>query len=382
VRAAGAAWAIARLELSVWLRSRWAVLAALVPPLGMAALVGVLTISVGQQPVALVVQGDGQLALRLGHLIQADREAYLVTVMDRRDAEAALREQRVAAVVVIPADFDQRAATGQAQVVLELNNVDIDVSDDIRRSVARSVAEMDAPQLGLAGELNGPSRGLLLPNPYRVAVAERDLRETNVDFLRYQVVPVLILLVISVATLSAAALTARDFERGTGRLLLMAPARRGTVVAGKLLASVLATAVVLVPLVAVGAAAGVLAPPAAHWPALAGLLAAVTVAAAGVGQLIGVAVRGGRAVTMVGLNAGIVLFFLGGGFTTVAFLPGWLQALATLVPTSYAIAGVRQALFYPDLQGFGLDVGVLLACALVSAGLGAFALGRTLGHRR
>src|SRR5262249_23975791 len=180
--------------------------------------------------------------------------------MDRRPAEAALRDQRVAALVLIPADFDRKAATGQAQVVLELNNVDIDVSDDIRRSVARSVAELDAPQLEIAGELHGPSEGLLLLNPYRVAVAERDLRRTNVEFLQYQVVPILILVVISLGTLGAATLTARDFERGTGRLLLVAPVRRSALMVGKLPGAMLATGVVMMPPVIAGAAGSVLAP--------------------------------------------------------------------------------------------------------------------------
>lgn len=377
----GGAWSVARMELAVWLRSPWAILAGLLPPLGMAALVSMLTVSVGQQPVALVVEGSGQLALRLGRLIQADQEAYLVSVMDRGPAEAALRDQRVAALVLIPADFDRKAATGQAQVVLELNNVDIDVSDDIRRSVARSVAELDAPQLGIAGELHGPSEGLLLPNPYRVAVAERDLRRTNVEFLQYQVVPILILVVISLGTLGAATLTARDFERGTGRLLLVAPARRSALMVGKLLGAMLATGVVMVPLVIAGAAAGVLAPVLSHWPALVALLVAVSLAASGLGVLIGIALRRGRAVTMLALNAAILLFFLGGGFTTVAFMPPWLQAMARLVPTSYAIEGLRQALFYPHLEGFVMDMAVLLSSAAVTVGLGSLALGRSLGRR-
>jgi len=302
-------------------------------------------------------------------------------VLDRGPAERALRDQRVAAVIVIPGDFDEQAALGRGRVTVELNNVDIDVSDDIRRSVARSVAELDAPQLSLAGELNGPSNGLLLPNPYRVAVAERDLRRTNVDFLHYQVVPILILVVISVGTLSAATLAARDLERGHGRLLLMAPGSRAAVVLGKLLGAALATGSVLLPMVVLGAVVGVLDAPPSHWPALVALLAAVTVAASGLGLLIGIAVRRARAVTMLSLNVAIVLFFLGGGFTTVAFMPAWLQELARLVPTSYAIDGLRQALFYPGLEGLPKDLAVLLASAVVAAGLGSVALGRSWGIR-
>jgi ABC-2 type transport system permease protein len=375
-----AIWAIAALDVSVWLRSRWAVAAALLPPLGMAVLVGLLTVSVGQQPVALVVEGRGELAQRLAALYRADEDAYLLSVLDRRTAEDALRSQRVAAVIVIPADFDQRARTGDARVVLELNNVDIDVADDIRRATARSVAELDAPQLGLLGELHGPSEGILLPSPYRIAIAERDLRDTNVEFLQYQVVPILIMVVIGVGTLSSAMLASRERERGTARMLVLAPPPRAALLAGKLLGALLATGAVLGPLLIAGAAAGVLAPPPAHWPALLALLAATSAMASGLGLLIGLAARRPRVVTMLSLNAAIVLFFLGGGFTTVAFMPGWLQTVSLAVPTSYAIEALRQALFYSTLEGFGRDLAAVCAFAVAAAGLGTLALARSLGR--
>src|SRR5204863_6455906 len=129
---------------------------------------------------------------------------------------------------------------------------DIDLADDIRRSVTRSVAEFDAPQLGLLGELHGPAAGRLLPNPYRVAVAEHDLRETDVSFLQYQVIPIIVLIIISIGVLGTALLTARDFERGTVRMLLLSPASRSTLVIGRLLGGTLITIALVTPLVIFG----------------------------------------------------------------------------------------------------------------------------------
>jgi len=100
-----------------------------------------------------------------------------------------------------------------------LNNVDSDFSDDIRRTVDRSVAEFDAPPLGFLGEQNGAAQGLLLPNVYRVAVAQHNLRHTTVDFLHYNLVPVLVLLVLNVGMLGTALLVAHDIERGTGKAI-------------------------------------------------------------------------------------------------------------------------------------------------------------------
>jgi len=246
------AWAMARHDLLVWLRSPSAIAASLLPALGMAILVAMLTNSVGQQPVALVAAGTGPQALRMARLIRSDAEAYLLEDLSAPDAERALGEQQVAAVIVVPEDFDAALARADASVELYLNNVNIDLSDDIRRSVTRSVAEFDAPQLGLLGELHGPSSGLLLPNPYRIAVAEHDTRDTNVSFLQYQVIPIIILIVISIGVLGTGLLTARDFERGTAKMLILSPASRRSLVLGRLIGGTLITLTLVTPLIALG----------------------------------------------------------------------------------------------------------------------------------
>jgi ABC-type multidrug transport system permease subunit len=113
----------------------------------------------------------------------------------------------------------------------------------------------------------------------------------------------------------------------------------------------------------------------------AALEAAALVAHRGFGTLLGVALRDVPLVTRSGLNIAAFLFFLGGGFTTVAFLPPWLQTASRLVPTSNAIGGLRQALFYPDLIGFGRDLSVLTGCAAASVALASVALSRAWRRR-
>src|SRR5439155_1516688 len=269
-------------------------------------------------------------------------------------------------LIVISEYFDVAAARAEAAVDLYLNNVDIDLADDLRRSVTRSVAEFDAPQLGLLGELHGPSSGVLLPNPYRVAVAEHDLRDTNVSFLQYQVIPIVVLIVISVGVLGTALLTARDFEHGRAKMLLLSPAGGWALVVGRLLGGALITIGLVVPLVALGflthhipycaeesgaplwltqllsGPCGWMLPPVSWTPALAlvALLGAVTLATVGFGTVLGVALRDTRLVTMTAHNASAYLFFLGSGLTTVAFPPHWLQVASRFVPTSYAIGAL------------------------------------------
>jgi ABC-2 type transport system permease protein len=346
----------------------------------MALLLVVLTFSVGKQPVALVMLSHGPSARDMAGIIESDTEAYALTITDAATATRMLRDQQVAAVIVIPPRFDDAVANHQATLDLTLNNIDIDFADDIRRTVARSVAEFDAPQLGIQGELSGPSRGVLLPNPYRVAIAERDLRETNVDFLRYQVLPALVLLVLSVGLLGTALLCAQDVERGTAQHLVLAPLSAWSLVAGRLLGGLLASLMALVPALGVCVAVGLVAPPLAHWPALAALFLATGVCASGLGAAVGALIRGVRTVAMASSILATYLFFLGGGFTTIAFLPLWLRRLSALIPMRYAIDGMRQCLFYPELQGVGTDLAVLGATALGTAGLGAIAVRRSWSH--
>jgi ABC-2 type transport system permease protein len=371
-------WAVACADLRAWLRSPWAIAAALVPPLGLAAFVWVLTLAVGRQPVALVVQGDGAQTRRIVELFKDDAEAYALKQMSADQAQRELATQQVAAIVTIPADFDTALFKGNATVRLDLNNVNLDLADDLRRTVTRTVGEVQAPILGT--DAGDPFAQFAGPDPYLVTFQEHLLRRTTVGFEQYQVIPVLILAVLNIGVLGTALLCVREFEGKTAKLLLLSPASRSAIAAGKLLGGLLATAAVVAPLVVVSAWRGIVAPPPGHWPSLIALLAAVGAMSAGLGLLLGVAMRRGRLVTMVGLNAAIALFFLGGGFTTVAFLPDWIQAISRLLPSSYAIDGLRQTLFYPDLLGVGRDLLMLGGCALASIVLGTVALSR--GWRR
>jgi ABC-2 type transport system permease protein len=309
-------------------------------------------------------------------LIESDREAYSLRIVDLGRAEQLLHAQEVAAVIVIPASFDQDVTSGRAAVGLTLNNIDIDFADDIRRAVDRSVAEFDAPQLGASLLKSSASQALAVPNPYRVDVAEHDLRHTNVTFLRYQTVPVLLLVIINVGVLGGALLGSRDHERGTVAFLRTAPIGLLSLASGRLLGTALATGTVLAPLVVALSLLGVVAPPAGHWPPFVAILTATTLLAAGLGVLLGAAFRHSSTVSLAAVIVSSYLFFLGGGFTTIAFLPRWLQLVSRAVPTRYAIDALRQALFYPDLRTFGPNLAALCLFCAASLGAGSLAMRR------
>jgi ABC-2 type transport system permease protein len=378
-------WTLAAHDVGQWRRAPWAIAAALIPPVTLALLAFVLTFNLGHQPIALVQEGHGRYSDHIAGIFQAQAgDIYSLVSTDRAGAKRLLDSQQVAAVVVIPRNFDAAVARcpalqpGQiiqdytyarsgcpaAQLQVTLNNANHYFAAEIRRALSETVAFFDAPDVVTpVAETQLDMSDL---NPYRVNVMTALTRANTIDYIHYAVIPCLVLLILSVGVMGTALLCARDIERGTARHLALAPVSPVVLVAGRLLGGVLVSLVVIVPTLAVAALTGLIAPPPGHWLALALVFLATAVCAAGLGAVLGATLRGARAVGMAAVVICTYLFFLGGGFTTIQFLPAWLHRLTAFVPTSYAIDGLRQSLFYPGLYGFGADLRVLLGTAVIA----------------
>jgi ABC-2 type transporter len=99
-------------------------------------------------------------------------------------------------------------------------------------------------------------------------------------------------------------------------------------VTGRLLGGVLAAMAAIVPVLLLGAWSGVVSPPTGHWPALLALFVVTAVCASAVGAALGSVLRGAPVVSMAASVLATYFFFLGGGFTTTQFLPGWLRRIS------------------------------------------------------
>jgi ABC-2 type transport system permease protein len=365
-------WTITRCDLLCWLRAPMMVICAIIPPLGMAILLYVLTLSVGKQPVALVIEDPGPGAQYIARIIGSDEEAYWLTITNAKNAERMLADQEVAAIITIPKNFDDVVYTSGANIYLTINNVDIDFADDLRRTVERSASSFDAPQVGMPEPDKRDDR--IRPNPYLVTIFEKDLRVTNVSFLNYQIIPVFILLILSIGLMGTAMLCSQDRERGTAHYISVTPQPQFVMIAGRLLSGLIVSFIFLIPLLIFCNALGIVAPPADHWTLLIALFCATSLSASGIGAIVGSLLRGMKIVTMLSSIIATYLFFLGGGFTTIAFLPVWLQNISALNPIRYAIDGLRQILFYPDITGITKDFAVLLGTACCAIIIGSLAL--------
>jgi ABC-type multidrug transport system permease subunit len=344
-----------------------------------------LTYAVGRQPVALVRLGPGPTANRAVEILRTSGRFFL-TERDPEQAAEDLKHQRVAGVVTIPEDFDEAVADGHGHLDVLINNVDLDFSDDIRRAVSDVAVEIVAPSLATLSErpigrlerriAASIARG---PNPYRIGVKATDLRNPDVPFLRYQMVPVLALLALTAGALVTALSIAGDRESGSLRTLALAPASRFAVVFGHLAGGASAAAALLVVIIVPLQTLGVLHPPPGRWPVVVALLAATAVGSTGLGVIVGLITRRTTTTVLLGVNVASASFLLGGGFTTVAFLPAWIQSVARVTPTYYAVEGLREALFYDRTPGIGHALVVLLGTGVISVALGAWLLARSHG---
>ncbi|GAC1513180.1 MAG: hypothetical protein NVS1B3_17430 [Candidatus Dormibacteraceae bacterium] len=82
-------------------------------------------------------------------------------------------------------------------------------------------------------------------------------------------------------------------------------------------------------------------------------------------------------VAPVAINVSIWLFFVSGGICVAAFLPRWVQTIASYTPTFYGVHALQMSIFYSSTDQLGRDVIVLVATAIFALGLGTFALRRS-----
>jgi ABC-2 type transport system permease protein len=363
---------IALNDLNRWRKMPLTALCALIPPIAMTLVLITLSLAVTQQPVALVIEGTGPASMQMAQIIKSDTDAYSLTVTNATTANKMLENEQVAAVITIPSTFDQEVANGTGKVLLTINNVDYDFSDDIRRSVDRSIVGFDDPAL-----VSDESVNASMLNVYHVDLDAQNLRDTTVDWETYQLVPTFVLLILNVGLVGTALLCALDRESKTAHMLVLSPQRSWVLVSGRILGGVLACVVIVLPAALAADLLGFISLQIVQLPALLGIFLGTALCASGIGAIIGTCVKGSRYVAFLSSMTAIYLFLLGGGFTVMELVPHWLQTLSAFIPTRYSVDALRQALFYPNPTGLPFSLLILAIYAIASVGIGAFLMRRS-----
>jgi ABC-2 type transport system permease protein len=355
-------WAIFKKDLSIWLLNRRNLAATIFPPLVFLLVQALGAVAVGRSPVALVTLDRDAKGLQMQQIIE-QADVFRVTDATPTQAQQLLKSIQVVAVITIPADFTQRVdAHASSPVDVTVNNLNLDFTNDIRRSVPDAITQFYQAQ-GSA-------------SPIKVTLSEQDLRHRDVQLFQYSVLPTIVLLLTLSGLVTSSIATAREWETRTVKEMLLSPAARALIIVGKVLSAFITTFLLGVLVLLLGDLLGWTQPEGIYWLTSLLIIALVALMSTGLGVAMGAALQRTQPVIAISINVAFYLFFLAGGIGVIAFEPVWLQNIAAFIPLTYGVHALEQAIFYSASDLLGRDVLVLSACALVAVGLGVLSMRR------
>lgn len=357
-----AIWVILRKDVRVWLRQPATIAATFVPPIGF-LLVGALgAAAVGRSPVALVNLDAGAKGVQMAQIFHS-ADVFRITDTNSQQAKSMLANIDVVAIITIPADFTRRVEAHQAAPIdVVVNNLNLDFTNDIRRSVPDAITQFYQAQ--------GSS------TPVKIAMHETDLRSRDVQLFQYSVIPTIALLLTISGLVNGGLATAREWETRTVKELLLSPAARGAIIAGKVLAGFMITFCLGTVVFLLSYTLGWTQPEGIYWLSTLLTIALISLFSSGLGVALGAALQKIQAVIGISINVALYLYFLAGGIGVLAFEPDWLQNIAAFVPLTYGRHALEMAIFYSSSDRFGLDMAVLALSACAAVALGVFSIRR------
>lgn len=357
-----AVWAICKKDVRVWLRQPANVAITVLPALALLFIDALSAGAVGRSPVALVTLDHGAKGQQMAQVI---RQADLFRVSDATPAQAQALYQNldVVAILTIPANFTQAVvAHAPAHIQVQINNLNTDFTNDIRRAVPDAITQFYQQERGAS--------------PINVALQEQDLRHQDIQIFQYSAMPLLILLLVVSGLVSSSLAAAGEWETRTIKELLLSPVTRSAIITGKVLTGFLTTMALGVLILGGGDLLGWVQPVGIFWLTVVLIIALVALFSAGLGVALGALLQRIQSVGSAAIVIALYLFFLTGGTAVLAFDPAWLQTVATFVPLYYGRHALEMALFYQSSDQLGRDVIVLTGSALLTVGLGILAMRR------
>ena len=357
-----AVWTVCKKDLRVWLRQPSNVAITVLPAFALLFIDALSAGAVGRSPVALVNLDHGAKGQQMAQVIQ---QADLFRVSDATPTQAQVLYNHldVVAILTIPATFTKEVdAHAPAHIEVQINNLNTDFTNDIRRAVPDAITQFYQQQKGAS--------------PIKVTLQERDLRHQDIQIFQYSAMPLLVLLLVVSGLVSSSLAAAGEWETHTIKELLLSPASSGAFITGKVLTGFVTTMGLGVLVLGAGSLLGWVQPQGVYWLPVLLIIALVALFSAGLGVALGALLQRIQSVGSAAIVIALYLFFLTGGTAVLAFDPGWLQTIATFVPLYYGRHALEMALFYQSSDQLGRDVIVLAGSALLAVGLGILAMRR------
>lgn len=359
-------WACMKKDIKSALTEPAFTIASLLLPLNMTILLSLFVVGGAQAPTAVVMNDTGPYA-QLFYQSMAGAHSFRLQHAGASQAQELMQGGHIVAIVTIPQDFDERIRQNQpVNVRVDINNLNTDFTNDIRRAVPLSITSFYAKAF---------------PHVVNIVTSERDAYSQDTDYIPYLSVSILVIGLLLGGTLTSSVGAAREWEKETMKELLLSPASRWSMIVGKMLgAFVIGLGSVLIVLVVLIFVVGIWP---AHWGEVIGYsLLSLTIFVAW-GTLLGTLLKQRTAVVPLALGISIPLFFLSGAFGPLSFETVPIQIVARIFPVYYAIVLQQHAFHNFNLSPYGVNVNVLILCAyaLLLIVLAAIALRRsTLAH--
>jgi ABC-2 type transport system permease protein len=328
-------------------------LTGIILPVNLLILMSLFALSGGYAPTAVVIEDHGPAAQQFYNAM-AHAHSFRLQLASAQEAHDLIQEGRIVAVVAIPANFDTRVRASQpVQVNVEINNLDTDFTNDIRRAIPLSITLFYAKAF---------------PHLVSITPSEYDWYAHDTSNLQYLAVSILVLAIMVGGLLQAGVPAAREWERNTIKELMLAPASRWAIVTGKMLGAFV-TAICSI-LVVLALLIFVLGSSPVSWGEVIGITLLTLVIFLGWGIVLGTLIKQRQAFTVLAFGITIPLAILSGIFGPLSFfgsLPSWRNLLPQIFPVYYAIVAEQHAFHGFDLNTYGISFNVVILAAYALA---------------
>lgn len=315
-------------------------------------------------PTAVLVQDQGPMARSaLSALVNSGYFQIVRVATSPRELDEAVARGEVQFALTIPADFTRRVVRGDDAQIL----VEADASDPAATGGAIA-ALASLPRTALERDLVG-AVARAGGDPFEVVIHRRYNPEAITS---YNIVPGLLGVILSMTLVMMTALgVTREYERGTMESLLATPARPIEVMIGKL-APYVAVGLVQTAVILMLARALFAIPMAGGWTALTLGVLLFIVGSLALGFLISTVARTQLQAMQMSFFYIFPSILLSGFMFPFRGMPGWAQALGSVIPVTHFLRVVRGALLkgldvtqlWSSLSALGLFVVAVSALAM------------------
>lgn len=357
--------AMALKDIKSSLTERAFLLTSVIIPINFLLLFLLFALTGGQAPTAIVLEDKGPYAQQFVSAMEHSH-SFIIRESSASDAENLIQKGLVVAIVTVPANFDAALKSGnQVELSVVINNLNVDFTNDVRRAVPLAITSFYANAF---------------PDQVVVRAHEIDTYSQDTGYVQYLVVSLMVVSVMLGGLLQAGSNAAREYEKGTIKELILAPASPWAIQIGKILgAFVLNSFPVAVVLIVIVFLIGIWP---VHWDELFGIMLLLMVTFVAAGTLIGTLIRRRQAVIPLSIGLSIPIFFISGAFGPAIWGDPITAVVTQLQPVYYGIAMFQHAFhnFTTTSTGPAVDGIILVGFAAVMVAVSTIALGSNRGR--